>query len=397
MDIEYDPTNAKIIDTKRSTNGANGQRSPQPFRGHERGRGRGRGRGDRGGFGTRGRNRADFSLAGPNDDKSITTIVVEQIPEDKFNEQSIREFFSEFGEIVEVTLQAYKHLALVKYDSYAAARRAWASPKVIFDNRFVKVYWYKPNPKAETGGSRPSAPAESRPEEPAFDKEEFEKQQADAQKTYEEKVQKRKEAEEARQALEKQREGLLKKQQEEKAKLMQRLGDKGVTTNGSGGDVGREGSQENNGNGTPVEGDSASEQTRSLRAQLAALEAEAKSMGIDPENGEEGSFASRGRGRGRGGYRGRGAYAPRGRGGFDPSFRGSFRGRGAPRGGRGGVLRLDNRPKRVAVSGVQFDAARDEALRTFLVVSCHFFVFPIPLLLSIIYVYVYDSNANINT
>jgi hypothetical protein len=303
---------------------------------------------------------------------------VEQIPEDKFDEQSIREFFSEFGEIVEVTLQAYKHLALVKYDSYAAARRAWASPKVIFDNRFVKVYWYKPSSKPDAGGQRPSAPAESRPETPAFDKEEFERQQADAQKSYEEKAQKRKEAEEARQALEKQREGLLKKQQEEKAKLMQRLGDKGD----SNGDANGEGSQEKNGNGMPAEGDSASEQTRSLRAQLAALEAEAKSMGIDPENGDQGSFPSRGRGRGRGGYRGRGAYAPRGRGGYDPSFRGGYRGRGAPRGGRGGVLRLDNRPKRVAISGVQFDSARDEALRTFLVVSLSLVASPISTLIA---------------
>lgn len=360
--VEYDPTNAKIIDTK-ATNGTNGQRPP--FRGNGRERGRGRGRGGRGDFGSQRRNRAEFSAAGPNDDKSITTIVVEQIPEDKFNEQSIREFFSEFGEIVEVTMQPYKHLALVKYDSYPAAKRAWSSPKVIFDNRFVKVYWYKPSSKTESGGSRPSAPpAESRPEEPAFDKEEFEKQQADAQKAYEEKVQKRKEAEEAREALDKQREELLKKQQEEKTKLMQRIGEKGAASNGSSPSK-REESQEN---GTPAENDNASEQTKALRAQLATLEAEAKSLGIEPEHDEESSY--RGRGRGRGGYRGRGSFPPRGRGGYDPYYRGGYRGRGAgaPR-GRGGVLRLDNRPKRVAVSGVQFDTARDEALRQFLVVS----------------------------
>lgn len=359
---EYDPTNAKIIDTK-ATNGTNGQRSP--FRGGGRERGRGRGRGGRGDFGSQRRNRAEFSLTGPNEDKSITTIVVEQIPEDKFNEQSIREFFSEFGEIVEVTLQPYRQLALVKYDSYPAAKRAWSSPKVIFDNRFVKVYWYKPNGKNDQQGGRPSAPAESRPEEPPFDMEEFEKQQADAQKAYEEKMQKRKEAEEAREALEKQREELLKKQQEEKEKLMQRLAEKEGARNGSSTPSKREGSQEN---GTPAESDNASEQTKALRAQLAALEAEAKSLGIDPENNGDPSY--RGHGRGRGGYRGRGSFPPRGRGGYDPSYRGGYRGRGAPR-GRGGVLRLDNRPKRVAISGVQFDTARDEALRQFLVVSCH--------------------------
>ncbi|KAK2758208.1 hypothetical protein FQN54_004052 [Arachnomyces sp. PD_36] len=385
---EYDPTNARIIDTK-ATNGANGGQRSSPFRGNGRERG-GRGRGARGGGGrgdfnsSQRRNRADFSLAGPNDDKSITTIVVEQIPEEKFNEESIRGFFSEFGEIVDVTLQAYKHLALVKYDSYASARKAWASPKVIFDNRFVKVYWYKPNANAKEGGGgggRPSgAGAESRPEEPAFDKEEFEKQQADAQRAYEEKVKKRKEAEEAREKLEKQKEELFKKQQEERAKLMERLGGKDAS-NGS--TPAREGSQENgNGRGaTPATAqvdDNASEQTKALRAQLAALEAEAKSLGIDPEQQQNGDWSSssyRGRGRGRGGFRARGGFAPRGRGGgYDPSYRGGagYRGRGGPprgggAGGRGGVLRLDNRPKRVAISGVQFDAARDEALRQFLV------------------------------
>ncbi|KAI9926452.1 hypothetical protein ASPWEDRAFT_141841 [Aspergillus wentii DTO 134E9] len=337
-DDEYDPKSSNIM-----TDGHGRDGGPR-MRGSDRGRGRGRG--DRGGFGPRGR-RSEFSAAGPNDDTSITTIVVEQIPDDKLDDASVREFFSQYGEIVELSLQPQKKLALITYDSHAAAKQAWSSPKVIFDNRFVKVYWHKP--RFDKNGGQGGGD-----EGPAFNQEEFEKQQEEAQKAYEEKMQKRRETEEAKQALERQRDELLKKQQEEKERLLQRLGDQGAS-NG----VGSTGGE----TAAPAD-ENASDQTKQLRAQLAALEAEAKTLGIDP-NAESSPFAGRGRGRGFPGYRGRGGFPPRGRG-YDPSFRGGFRGRGMGR-GRGGVLRLDNRPRRVAVSGVEFNSDKDEALRQFLI------------------------------
>jgi hypothetical protein len=279
--------------------------------------------------------------------------VVENIPEDKYDEQVIRDYFSDFGNIAEITMQGYRRLALIKFEDHEAAHRAWSSPKAIFDNRFVKVYWYKPN-KGETNGTQRPA---SQPAGPAFDKEAFEKRQEEAQRAYEERMKKRKETEEARQALEKQREELMKKQQEERAKILQKLGEASTEGDANGHDAQAASPGEEN----------VSEQTKLLRAQLAALEAEAKSLGIDPNAAESGpSFPARGRGRGAAGFRGRGGFAPRGRG-YDPSFRGGFRGRGVLR-GRGGVLRLDNRPKRVAVSGVEFDSAKDEALRQYLIV-----------------------------
>lgn len=350
--IEYDPKTSNIVtDNQR-------RHADSPFRGSDRGRGRGRG--DRGGFGGRGR-RTELSSAGPNDDTSITTIVVEQIPDDKLDEATIREFFSQYGEIVEVTIQAHRRLALITYDSHAAAKRAWSSPKVIFDNRFVKVYWHKP--KNDRNNEQRSAPGDAMEDAPSFDPEEFEKQQEEAQKSHDEKMKRRKETEDARLALEKQREELLKKQEEEKERLLRRLGGNGVSNgNGSGDGESRSPSQENS-----------SDQTKQLRAQLAALEAEAKTLGIDPNGSESApSFGYRGRGRG---YFGRGGFAPRGRGGYDPSFRGGYRGRGGMARGRGGVLRLDNRPKRIAISGVDFDAEKDEALRQFLIVSSTFSIF----------------------
>lgn len=334
-------------DAKTASAGAQ-RGSGGPSRG-DRGRGRGRG-----GPSARGRGgRSDFSSAGPNEDQSITTIVVEQIPEEKLSEGAVREFFSQFGNIVEVTLQSYKKLALVKFETFSQAKQAWSSPKVIFDNRFVKVYWHKPKRDEKNG--------ESQHEAPAFNHEEFEKQQAEAQKAHEERTRKRREAEEAKQALERQRDELLKKHQEEKARLLQRIG---------GGPSGEPSlitgdAHDKSGETAASSDENVSEETKKLRAQLAALEAEAKTLGIDTSNAE----STRGGHRGRGSYRGRGTY--RGRGGYDPSYRGGYRGRGGfnPRGRGGGVLRLDNRPRRVAVSGIEIGSDNDEALRQHLIVS----------------------------
>lgn len=344
------------------------------FRGGDRGRSRGRG--DRGGSHSapsRRGGRAEFSSDRPNFDKAKTTIVVENIPEEKFSEEAVREFFSEFGNIGEVDMRPYKRLAIVKYDDWAAAMAAYKSPKVIFDNRFVKVYWFtdvdslpKPPPGANSNGTSSnghisgsgndvSTPVPARAtEEPQIDIEEFARKQQEVQKAHEEKMKKKAEMENAQKELEKRQEELLKNQAEEKRKLMARLAAKGgnLTASSDTGDA----------NGKPAS------QTDVLKAQLAALEAEAKSLGLDPTASDEG-WAGSGRGRGRGeyrGYRGRGAFAPRGRG----YERGGFRGRGgAPFNGGGNVYKLDNRPKTVALTGIDFTSPdKDEGLRQYLLV-----------------------------
>ncbi|KAL4920124.1 hypothetical protein BDW62DRAFT_22938 [Aspergillus aurantiobrunneus] len=342
-DDEYDPKSSNIVSDFR-------RRSDAPMRGSDRGRGRGRG-GDRGGFANRGR-RSEFSAAGPNEDPSVKTIVVEQIPDDKLDEFTVREFFSQFGEITDISLQPHKKLALITYVDHASAKAAWSSPKVIFDNRFVKVYWHKPKGD-RNHDQRPGANGNREESEP-FDAEVFQRQQEEAQKSYEEKLKQRQETAKAKQDLEKQREELLKKQEEEKQRLLQRIG--GATSGSATPDGGPAQSPSD---------ENASEQTKQLRAQLAALEAEAKSLGLDPNNSPNTSSSFRGRGRG--GFGGRGGYPPRGRG-YDPSYRGSYRGRGgfAAR-GRGGVLRLDNRPKCIAVSGIKPNSEQDEAFRQFLI------------------------------
>ena len=375
---EYDPKNSVMLDITRMSTDTNGHGKMSGLRGSGPNRGLGRGRGgDRGGIANSRRNRAEFSYNGPNHDHSITTIVVEQIPEEHFDEQAVRGFFSTFGSIGEVTMQPYKRLAIVKYDDYGSARRAYDSPKVIFDNRFVKVYWYKPE-NADAAGvpangdtSKPSVDV-SGGEEQSYDKQKFERDTMAAQKRLDEKKSLLRETEAKRQALEKQREDLARRQADEKRKLMEKLAAKGnlkdmdidssspsseltkLSTNGSGdGKV--------------------SAQTKALRAQVAALEAEARSLGLDSVLTEDPyAYRGRGRGRGRGSYRGWEAFGGRGTS-FDSS-RGGFRGRGGYRGGRGSSFyNLDNRTRKVGVTGITFDIDKDEALRQYLLVCANLF------------------------
>jgi len=310
------------------------------------------------------RNRAEFSQAGPNHDRSITTVVVEQIPEEHFDEKAVRDFFSEFGTIEEVTMQAYKRLALVKFEDYYTAKLAYESPKVIFDNRFVKVYWYNPDtmktPTNGAGGKSSSPTSSTKPEEPAFDKEKFERDSQAAQKKLEERKALQRETEAKRLEIEKAKEELERKKAEEKRKLEEKLRAKGMSLE----DVGLEpatNTPKENGTGDGK----TSAQTEALRAQVAALEKQALEIGLDPSNLDP--LPSRGRGRGRGG---RGSY--RGWEGFrGESTRGAYRGRGsfrgAPRGG--GAYNLDNRTRKVKVEGVVFDDEKDEGLRHYLIVS----------------------------
>jgi len=382
---EYDPANSSLmpgIETPSlSATPALSQATFDSSRGNERGRGRGRGlRGDRGGTNgapsSRRGGRAEFSSDRPNFDRTKTTIVVENIPEEKFTEEAVREFFSEFGGVSEISMKPYKRLALVKYDDWNAAKAAYSSPKVIFDNRFVKVYWYTndealPKPPIGTGtgangsieqGNATQTSAQAPPSvssEPQINLEEFSRKQQEVQKAHEEKMKKKIEMEAAQRELERRQEELLKKQAEEKRKLMEKLAAKTNKT-------GKPAVPEENGVSTASNG-KASSQTEALKAQLAALEAEAKSLGLDTALTDDTSWGGRGRGRGRGTYRGRGTFIPRGSRGFD---RGGYRGRGgAPFGGGGAAYKLDNRPKKIALTGVDFtNPEKDESLRQYLLV-----------------------------
>ncbi|KAF2467303.1 uncharacterized protein BDR25DRAFT_267440 [Lindgomyces ingoldianus] len=334
---EYDPNQASLA--IKSTEGVNGSQKGN----------QGSGRGE---FGVRGRPtgrraRAPFSQPGPTKDRSNTTVVVEQIPEDKFSEDAVRSFFSHFGRIVNIEMHAYKRLAIVKFGDHFAARRAYDSPKAIFDNRFVKVYWYNPEsipaPQANSIGNctaKPSSPLAAPQESYTQDEEmvdlaEIEKRQAELQKAHEERVRKQQEAEAQCQEVEKQ----LKIKNEETMKLRREL--------------------------AALTGSELKSTESDFVEKLSLLQQEAHTFGIDTDKCQPSPS-----GRGRGGYRGRATYySTRGRG-----YR-TFRGGSVARGGftgsafanaRCGVKRLDNRPKKVAVTGVEAGSEKDEAFRQYL-------------------------------
>ncbi|KAL0933106.1 CCCH zinc finger and RRM domain-containing protein [Colletotrichum truncatum] len=341
---DFDPRDAAIM---MSQNFAAMQQLMEAFSAERGGRGVRKGR--QGIKGRRRPNRSSFSADGPVNDKTKTAIVVENIPEEHFSEEAVRNFFSEFGTIENISLQPHRRLAIVKYDSWKAANAAYRSPKVIFDNRFVRVFWHVEEHERSTVAAGANGAdlesGEEAPAEPEFDMDEFLQKQEEAQKLHEEKLQKKQELDKQRQELEQRQRELLARHREEQRKLQAKLG----------------GSK--NGGVDDSEGEPGTLNS-ALRAQLAALEDEAKLLGLDPNILDEPSpwYASvRGRGRGRGGFN------PRGRG-FAP------RGRGSHRGGYMGDVHeayaaysLDNRPKTVSVTGIDFTSPeKDEALRQYL-------------------------------
>lgn len=316
--------------------------------------------------------RPQFAASGRNNDKSKTSIVVQNIPGENFFEDQVRGYFSQFGNIVEVQLQHQNRLAIIKFDTWEAANAAWSSPKVIFDNRFVKVFWYRDegddtNP---SNGDRANNVANSQvngtplagksaPAEPELDLKEFHRKQLEAQKIHDEKTKKRQEIERERQEIEERQKALRELRAEATRQLQARLKANGL----------KDGALSPTGIFAESGDKDSSTQTEALRAQLAALEQEASQLGINPDENHDdaSSWTLRGRGRGRG-FRGRGSFAPRAiRGGY------GYRGRGGiveSRHAAYAAYSLDNRPKIVALSGVDFTIPEnDEALRQYLFVS----------------------------
>ncbi|BFZ60507.1 hypothetical protein YB2330_001543 [Saitoella coloradoensis] len=308
------------------------------FAGVARG-GRGGARGGRAGAMT---GRTEFRR-GEQEDKTITTLVVDNVPEDKHDVESIKEYFSQFGTVEEVNLEGRKR-ASIKFPDWDTAKKAWSDPAPIFNNRFVKVYWKKSENESTDG--RPP-----KPEEPPIDMEEVKRKAAEAQRLFEERKAKKAEMEQRRLELEKQKEAFLTKQSAEQRALMERIKVAGAHASAATAE-GTEADEDEMAIETERKPESQSE---ALKAQLAALQAEAEALGVSVEDAPEGSYRGRGRGRGRGG-----SY----RGGFDPSFRGRGRGRG--RGGfvGGGSMKLDNRTKKVAIGNLSGD--KEEALREYL-------------------------------
>ncbi|KAI9315620.1 hypothetical protein BX666DRAFT_2028518 [Dichotomocladium elegans] len=297
-----------------------------------RGRGAGRGRGGRGGLGGPG--------GGFHQSRQNTTLVVENIPPEFCDISKVNEYFKKFGSITNISVQGRLSKATVQFSNNAEANAAYNSPDPIFDNRFVKVYWFKEedqknagsvtsggsssNSGAPTPSSKPVVP-QRRANEP--DPEEVAARAAELAKEREEKQKRHQERMKAILEVQKQREQLLQKQITEQKRLMEKLSNQNMSQEEKKELLAALRNIQNDINTTrsdAAEDSRAGANTSSedLRAKLVKVEAEAAALGI-PVHGP----------------------STRGRGGYYGS--------GWPR-GRGGLTRytLDNRPTRILVKDI---------------------------------------------
>lgn len=268
------------------------------------------------------KNLSDIATTQPDTEFTKKKLVVEKLPDDKFNETSLREYFSQFGNVVSIKLDNDQHLAELEYSTHNEARNAWSSPAPIFDNRFVKVYWRK---KEENEDSSKDS----------IDVEAVRQVQADKQKQWEEKQAKKLENDKKlKEILTKQIE-LLQLQKDQQLLLIKYDEDSGKT-----------------------------EEAAAKRVVLTTLEVKLEAL-----KREVNSSVTTGLGAGsltapyssyRGGYRGRG----RSRGAYGAPYSPY----GRPYRGRGGFsassYSRDLRPKTVTVSPIPND--KEETLRGYL-------------------------------
>lgn len=230
-------------------------------------------------------------------------LIVEKIPDDKFNSESLTEYFSQFGTLTNVTLNEQQRLAELEFASHEEASAAWKSPAPIFDNRFVKVFWRKLDS-----------------DQPAVDMEAIKKIQEEKQKIFEERMSKKKAHEEKLQKLIDLKSKIIEERERLQAALPPSSSEE-LASKLSG--------------------------TEALKQQLAALKQEAANLGIT-------AYGPSQRG-GRGG-----SYHPY-------STRGSTRGGRGAYGGPPNMARfnLDLRPKSVQIGPVSPD--KRESLTSYLI------------------------------
>ncbi|EPY50521.1 RNA-binding protein [Schizosaccharomyces cryophilus OY26] len=258
----------------------------------------------------------------PNDPTN-TVLYVRNIPEEYLDEEKVSSFFSKFGVLEKIELNLEQHAAILTFTSHEAAHNAWSSPEPIFNNRFIKIFWYNPNKASQ---SRPASrkdffQASSRSpdlenhedeEDPSLllQNEDFHKDIAEKQKLHEERMKRLEENKKALEELNERKQQLALQQLEQQRLLMSKI---------------KEADPENK------------NKSQLLETQLAVLKAEAESLGIPV--GSEGSQSGRSTNHhpssSAPSQRGSSAYRGRGRGGFSLAS-----------------MSIDNRPTRVKVKNL---------------------------------------------
>ncbi|KAI8912828.1 hypothetical protein EDD86DRAFT_117787 [Gorgonomyces haynaldii] len=66
---------------------------------------------------------------------------VQNIPQENCTYEQIHDYFTQFGNIINLSVDPERRTCVIQYSSSEEADKCYNSPKVIFDNRFVKVFW----------------------------------------------------------------------------------------------------------------------------------------------------------------------------------------------------------------------------------------------------------------
>lgn len=70
--------------------------------------------------------------------------MVEKIPEEHLTLEAVNNWFKRFGTVTNVAVDKHSAKALVSFASHDEAHAAWKTQEAIFNNRFVKIFWHKP-------------------------------------------------------------------------------------------------------------------------------------------------------------------------------------------------------------------------------------------------------------
>jgi hypothetical protein len=68
-------------------------------------------------------------------------LIVNQIPEENCNIAEVHEYFSRFGNLIDCQVKPEMASAKLEFENHQEAMACYSSPDVIFNNRFVKVFW----------------------------------------------------------------------------------------------------------------------------------------------------------------------------------------------------------------------------------------------------------------
>jgi hypothetical protein len=115
--------------------------------------------GGRGGFRGRGRGRGGFAnrAYAPYSDNRRVSIGVDRIPLEHCNIASLNAHFGKFGPIVNINIIPAASRAIIEYTTHDSAQKAYSSPEAVFGNRFVKVFFARPEDLEVEGGGAPAA------------------------------------------------------------------------------------------------------------------------------------------------------------------------------------------------------------------------------------------------